>query len=76
MQIPPYCAVCILSPLRTGTLCRHLLQQVVNIAIHRIGRADVPVLRGFNLVIPPNKHTALVGGSGSGKSTVVGLILR
>jgi ATP-binding cassette subfamily B (MDR/TAP) protein 1 len=34
------------------------------------------VLLGLNLSIPANKTTALVGASGSGKSTIVGLIER
>ena len=39
-------------------------------------RPNVPVLLGLNLSIPANKTTALVGASGSGKSTIVGLIER
>ncbi|KAG8819207.1 GTPase-activating protein [Serendipita sp. 399] len=39
-------------------------------------RPDVPVLRNVNLVIPARKTVALVGASGSGKSTVVALIER
>jgi ATP-binding cassette subfamily B (MDR/TAP) protein 1 len=39
-------------------------------------RPDVQVLSDFSLRIPAGKTTALVGASGSGKSTVVGLIER
>lgn len=39
-------------------------------------RPEVQVLTDFNLVIPAGKITALVGASGSGKSTIVGLIER
>ncbi|KAM7193333.1 P-loop containing nucleoside triphosphate hydrolase protein [Rhypophila sp. PSN 637] len=39
-------------------------------------RQDTQVLNGLDLVIPENKTTAIVGASGSGKSTVVGLIER
>ena len=39
-------------------------------------RADAPVLRGMSFVAQPGKLTALVGPSGGGKSTVLGLILR
>lgn len=35
-----------------------------------------PVLRGIDLDIPPAKTTALVGSSGSGKSTVAALLQR
>jgi ABC-type multidrug transport system fused ATPase/permease subunit len=38
-------------------------------------RSD-PVLTGFSLRIPPQSSAALVGASGSGKSTVVALLLR
>ncbi|KAF7717209.1 Uncharacterized protein PECH_004063 [Penicillium ucsense] len=39
-------------------------------------RPDAPVLQGVNLTIPPRKHTAIVGPSGGGKSTVVALLER
>ncbi|GAA6016489.1 hypothetical protein JCM11491_002338 [Sporobolomyces phaffii] len=39
-------------------------------------RPSVQVLYGFNGVFPRGKMTALVGGSGSGKSTIIGLIER
>ncbi|XP_043725072.1 ABC transporter B family member 15-like isoform X2 [Telopea speciosissima] len=39
-------------------------------------RPDVIIFRGFSLNIEPAKSTALVGQSGSGKSTIIGLIER
>jgi len=39
-------------------------------------RKDVLVLNDFSLTLAPNTTTALVGSSGSGKSTVVSLIQR
>ena len=39
-------------------------------------RPNVPVFAGLDLTIPAKKATALVGASGSGKSTIVGLIER
>ncbi|KAK9244769.1 P-loop containing nucleoside triphosphate hydrolase protein [Lipomyces tetrasporus] len=39
-------------------------------------RPDVTVLRDFSLKIPAGSTVALVGASGSGKSTIVGLIER
>jgi len=38
--------------------------------------AHRPVLRGLNLDIPPGCTTAIVGSSGSGKSSIVKLLLR
>jgi ATP-binding cassette subfamily B (MDR/TAP) protein 1 len=39
-------------------------------------RPEVAVMEDVNLLIPAGKCTALVGASGSGKSTVIGLIER
>ena len=39
-------------------------------------RADVTVMNDVSLVVPAGKTTALVGASGSGKSTIVGLVER
>ena len=39
-------------------------------------RPNVVVMQDVNLLIPAGKSTALVGASGSGKSTIVGLIER
>ena len=39
-------------------------------------RPDVTVLKNLSLDIPFNKTTALVGTSGSGKSTIIGLLER
>lgn len=47
-----------------------------NVSFKYPARPEVTVLDGINLSIPPNKHTAIVGLSGSGKSTIAGLVTR
>lgn len=37
---------------------------------------DHPVIRDFNLTVPSGKKVALVGSTGSGKTTVVNLLMR
>ena len=39
-------------------------------------RDDMPILSNFNLVMPMGSVTAVVGASGSGKSTIGSLLLR
>nr|QVT92308.1 ABC transporter [Salvia miltiorrhiza] len=39
-------------------------------------RMDTPILQGFNLKVKPGNTVGLVGGSGSGKSTVISLLER
>ncbi|KAF5095788.1 hypothetical protein D0Z00_003015 [Geotrichum galactomycetum] len=39
-------------------------------------RPNVPILNGFSLQVEPGQTIALVGASGSGKSTIIGLLER
>lgn len=50
--------------------------QLRNVRFAYPSRPDVPVLESLDLDIPANKQTALVGASGSGKSTIFGLLER
>eukprot|EP00887_Chlorella_sp_A99_P000087 scaffold16.g87.t1 len=54
----------------------HSSVELRNVHFRYPSAPDIPVLNGMSLVIPPRTSCALVGGSGSGKSTVVGLLLR
>lgn len=47
-----------------------------NIKFAYPSRPNVPIMNGFSLTIEPGQTVALVGSSGSGKSTVVGLLER
>ena len=47
-----------------------------NIFFSYPARKDVPILKGFNLRVPAGKTVALVGSSGSGKSTCIQLVQR
>lgn len=50
--------------------------KIQNINFSYPSRSDMIIFKGFSLVIDANKSTALVGQSGSGKSTIIGLIER
>jgi ATP-binding cassette subfamily B (MDR/TAP) protein 1 len=47
-----------------------------DLEFHYPSRPDAPILHGTNLNLPAGKTTALVGASGSGKSTVIAMIER
>ncbi|KAG2160205.1 P-loop containing nucleoside triphosphate hydrolase protein [Suillus bovinus] len=46
------------------------------VKFHYPSRPDVPILKGIDITFPAGKTTALVGASGSGKSTIVSLTER
>ncbi|KAI3467581.1 hypothetical protein Pfo_024244 [Paulownia fortunei] len=50
--------------------------EFVDVSFHYPSRTMVPVLQHFNLAVHPGEVVAIVGLSGSGKSTVVSLLLR
>ena len=50
--------------------------ELKNVNFSYPSRPEVTILRNFSLTVPSGKTIALVGSSGSGKSTVVSLIER
>ncbi|KAF1951528.1 P-loop containing nucleoside triphosphate hydrolase protein [Byssothecium circinans] len=50
--------------------------EIQNVRFNYPGRADHRVLRGVNITAEPGQFVALVGASGSGKSTIMALLER
>ncbi|KAL6176589.1 hypothetical protein ACLB2K_053222 [Fragaria x ananassa] len=50
--------------------------QFVNVSFHYPSRESVPILEDINISIQANKVVAIVGLSGTGKSTLINLLLR
>jgi ATP-binding cassette subfamily B protein len=63
-------------PMITGNIELPRLHEAIEIDQVSFGYGDNPVLFNADLTIPANKTVALVGRSGSGKSSLLGLILR
>ncbi|XP_051144246.1 ABC transporter B family member 15-like [Andrographis paniculata] len=61
-----------------GKVCANLRGQIEFREVHFSypSRKDEPVLQGLNLKVKPGEKVGLVGGSGSGKSTVIALLER
>ncbi len=58
-----------------------MIDRINSIELKDVGFAypknpDQPVLKDLNLVLPPGKTTAIVGASGSGKTTIIQLVQR
>ncbi|KAF9954849.1 Multidrug resistance protein 1 [Mortierella alpina] len=62
------------SGLKPENLTGHIVVRDVDFAYP--SRPDVPILKNMNIEIKPGQTVALVGHSGSGKSTIVGLVER
>ncbi|KAB1209119.1 ABC transporter B family member 26, chloroplastic [Morella rubra] len=50
--------------------------QFVNVSFHYPSRSTVPILEDMHISVEANEVVAIVGLSGSGKSTIVNLLLR
>ncbi len=61
---------------RASSLKLHGEVEYRNVHFSYPTRKDIQVLKDVNFVIEPGKKIALVGASGSGKSTIVQLLLR
>jgi ATP-binding cassette subfamily B (MDR/TAP) protein 1 len=60
---------------KTPNVCRGVVE-IKDVSFAYPARPDIIVLKSLTLLAPAGKTTALVGASGSGKSTIIGLIER
>ena len=60
---------------KVPTACKGVVE-IKEIEFAYPARPDITVLKGLTLSAPAGRTTALVGASGSGKSTIIGLIER
>lgn len=67
-----------LAELRPGRRVSHIagLVEFRNVSFHYPVRPGQPILRRLNLTVKPGQYVALVGASGSGKSTTIALLER
>lgn len=66
-------------PVNEGIIPTHTMRgaiELANVSFNFPSRPNVNILRNVNLKIEPNTVTAIVGRSGSGKSTIASLLLR
>ena len=61
---------------KQGSVQRNRFEHKIIVANISFAYDDEPVLKNFSLVIPKGKTIALVGQSGSGKSTIANLLTR
>jgi ATP-binding cassette subfamily B (MDR/TAP) protein 1 len=60
---------------KVPAICKGVIE-IKNISFAYPARSDITVLNNLTISAPAGKTTALVGASGSGKSTIIGLIER